>query len=639
MMNRITVLTVGVFLFCAGAPLIAQSQFDIDFGFQTQDQSGNEDVYRSHLNEDEGFLLKALRYVDSGGGAFDHLALQISGFGATPRGRLEMTMSKGQIYRLEVDYLYAEHYSAVPGLANPFLDEGIIPGQHTRDRERQVLDVELSFLEGNTFSSMVGLRMNSYDGPGRTTYRLGEDEYQLESELDEREFEIWGGVRFDNGTTHAELTQGFRDFEGEESQRLLFGAGQGNNDRPLLGRDQFLETYSSTAETESDSPITSLTVTSRLSERVDILADFIYADLESTLEHDEAFTGNLTSFQINRFFGGGTETIRSRTESPSWRGSIRAEVALPNAVDLSFGYEKSDREHDGMALIQTLYLDSVNFSNADPRDYLDVIDARPHLEREQDVLEAEVTADDLGDFKVWASYAIFDEKTTLSEDLAQIVLPEGQQGSFDRQIDDVRIGGGYDSGATHATIEYRNEDADEAVVRTDFLERESLTVRVRTAIVGAFHLSAHAKQMESENPLAGIDYELELDTIGIDADVTVESFSATLSYSVYDLASELTYRDPLFETRTSSHVEDGDNLHLGVRWSGERLSLEGWGSTYENEGALAYTFERYGARVGWRLNEQLVANIEARNDTYEETALPAADYDVDTFALTLGWRR
>jgi hypothetical protein len=639
-MKHIHVFLSGVLFFGAVSPLAGQTQLDLDLGFQTRDLSGNKDVYRSHLNEDEGFLLKTLAYRDSGGAAFDHLELEISGFGASPRGRLDMKMSKGDLFRLDVDYLYAEHFSAVPGLANPFLADGIIPGQHTRDRERQVLDVEMSFLESNIVSPMVGFRWNSYNGPSRTTYHLGEDEYQLQSQIDEREWEIWAGARFDNGATHAELTQGWRDFDGSENQNLLFGAEQGNNDRPFLGHDQYLDTYTSRSQTDSETPVTRLTVTSRLNPRVDLLADFVYADLESTLSSDETYAGSLTSFQINRFFGGGSESIQSRTESPSWRGNLRLEVLLPRDIDLSLGYEKSDREHDGVALITTLFLDSVTFSNADPEDYLTVIDARPHLDREQDVLEAKVTANELGDFKLWASWSLFDEQTTLSEDLAQIVLPDGQQGRFDRQVEDVRIGAGYHAGATHASIEYRNEDADSAVVRTDFLERETLTVRVRTAIAGAFHLSAHAKQLEAENPLAGIDYELELDTFGIDADVTMgESFSAVLSYSVFDLTSALVYRDPLFVSRTSSYVEDGDNLSLGLHWTGERLSLEGWGSTYDNTGAVAYTYERYGVRAGWRVNEQLRASIEARNDSYEEEALPVADYDVDTYAFIIGWRR
>ena len=104
-----------------------------------------------------------------------------------------------------------------PEFANP-LFPAVIPGQHTINRVRNLFDAEIELFPGRWITPIVGYTRNTYTGPGRTTYTIGQDEFRLASDLDDIDQEVRAGVAFDVGAVTGRIVQGWRQFR--ETDRL-----------------------------------------------------------------------------------------------------------------------------------------------------------------------------------------------------------------------------------------------------------------------------------------------------------------------------------------------------------------------------------------------------------------------------------
>ncbi len=52
-------------------------------------------------------------------------------------------------------------------------------GQQTFDRRRNMVDANVELLRWSKFTPFAGVSWNRYDGPGTSTYHVGEDEFLL----------------------------------------------------------------------------------------------------------------------------------------------------------------------------------------------------------------------------------------------------------------------------------------------------------------------------------------------------------------------------------------------------------------------------------------------------------------------------
>ena len=80
---------------------------------------------------------------------------------APPAGRQARSLQARRSRGGETDF-----YSALPAFANPFLAEGIIPGQQTYNRTRNIYDATLELLPGKMISPILQFTRNTYSGPG-----------------------------------------------------------------------------------------------------------------------------------------------------------------------------------------------------------------------------------------------------------------------------------------------------------------------------------------------------------------------------------------------------------------------------------------------------------------------------------------
>lgn len=635
----------------------APAPFEFELGWRTLSVDGNEAMYRSQINEREGFLLRTftLQTADFGTGTtlFDHFRVDASELGAGPAGMFRLELGKSSAYTLRMNYRQADLYSALPRLANPFLEAGVIPGQHTLDLARRTFDVDLELLRWRAITPFIGFTSYESSGPGTSTYTIGGDDFHLRSDLEESESELRAGFGFTFGPVYGQLTQGWRTLETEESMVLVNGAG--NNPGPVLGRPVTASGFARNAETEIDAPFTNLFVTGELGDRVRLVADYVTLDADTDSIEEDAMSGSFVSFGLRRYFQGLEETTTSRADSKTSRGGLRAEVALFDGVDLIAGYQTRERDLTGNALIESLFLATENFSNADHRDVTEVLETENALTREDEILTAGLRARALGPFSVWGYFTQTQQDLTMTPDVEEIVVPGSQGGTFERGIDSLDLGAAFTRAGLTLQASFRMDEADETILRTDYLDRDRTRLRASWGTQnGRFRIGALAEETDLANETEGIGYDGEISRMSADFEVgVIEPLRLWGSYSDYQSNTEILFRRPeTFAVQSSLHEEDGQAIEAGARLGFARFALDASFAQFQNEGTTPFDIDRLRLGAGFDITPRYGLSAEWVTDEYAETGdwscgIPVTcaqgvglgDYQADRFGVFVRVRR
>ena len=634
-----TLLILIALTLLGAVPAAAQTAtFDIEAGYQAVDVGGNEDLYRTQVNQDDGLVLRNLSFTlldPKAEGMFDRLRINASGFGGNPNGRFRMDAGLAKVYRLTLDYSHFENFSALPALANPLLGEGVIPGQHTFDRERDMAGIELQIMPGRAITPIIGYRWNRFDGPRRTTYFVGQDEFRLDSDLQETEKEFYAGLSFNAGGFTGTLLQGWRSYEGRDRLSLHPGAGSGNNDREVLGTDIYADAYTRAGRTEADTPVTNLFVTGTLFEKLRLSGTFARADAETEAGSGELLSGSLVSFQINRFFAGLDESVASRTDSPSWRGEVRAAYDVTDHFNVDLGYQMRNTRLDGWALVSSLYTDTLTLGGLEAGDLSRLAEMNNSMERDQEIADLTLNFSDLGPFKVWAGGSIDSQDLDIDQDAAEIVVPGSQEGEFNREITRYFLGGSVDIFKGTLLLDYQTEDGDEAVLRTDFTTRDRYRLRVTYPIADLFELFGTAEKIDSDNLDSGIGYEAETKHYSAQVGFTpIQNLAFRATWDSFKTDSSVAIRRPYdLGVESSLYSDDGTMLEGSVDWTGGRFGIQAGYSTLDNTGTFLFQLDRIFARCTYEFNKQISLGLEYESHDYSEDLFSAADFDAERYGI------
>ena len=640
--ERIAALLLGAVLL---APAGASGQavpLDLELGYRFLDVNGNRDMYRSQINDREGILLHSLTFSTGtiGGSFIDSLRVDAFDLGAGPAGRFRLEAGRTGLYRVRVEYRRMEFFSALPAFANPLLDSGIIPGQHTYDRTRNLLDVDVEILPNGAITPIVGYTLNRYEGPARTTYSVGTDEFRLASDLDDTEQEARVGFAFRAGGFTGRIVQGWRQFKETERLALAPGESEGNNQTPVLGRPQSLTDFDRVSRVRTNVPVTTAFVTGRFAGRVKVSAGYVRANSDTEGSETEDLTGNLVSFQINRFFQGLTEPISSRARNEQWRGHGRVQVEVADGMDVTVGYTQRHRELDGFALISSLFTDTLTFTGQDPRDLERIIEANTALERTEKIFDASFDARSLGPVALRVGYEQTDQDVRVTPDPEEIVVPGGQGGDFNRRIRSWNASANFTRSGLTLGADYRRDRADDAIVRVDYIDRDRYRVRAGWSLGDRIRLSANGEQVDVSNDRPGIGFDGRIRQYGGDLEgVPVKPLTLRFSASRFEATSTIPIRQPQdFSIITSRNRERGTWLEGGASLNFARFRLEGAAGRLENDGTFPFTINRARARAEFDWNSRLTSVVEWNNDKYSESRQENGNlggYDANRYGVFL----
>jgi hypothetical protein len=611
----------------AATSLSAQTMpIDVEVGYRFTDISGNEAMYRTQINEDEGLLIRALTISSQ------DFRLDLSDVGVGPASSLRLETRRDGLYRFNVRYRRADAFSALPSFAL---------GQHTFDRTRDVLDADLEILRWSAIKPFVGYSWNRYEGPGTTTWHVGQDEFLLSQDLRDTDREIRVGAGFEVGPVQGQFTQGWRSFSGRESLTLAPGANNGNNSGPVVGRPITIGELTREERTDADTPFTTLYVTGQATSRIRLIGNFARFAADSDSDGSDAVTGSLASFALGRFFTGISESSTARAKNTTWRGGARAEIVFNDKVDLTAGYRREHRELDGSALIRTIYLQSVTFGGADPRDIEVILNATNALEREEDVLDAGVSVRPLTPLALRVGISQSSTDVTVTPDLSEIVVNGNQGGTFDRRVRTFLLDGSYTkSGLTLGASVERNS-ANDPILRTDFIDRDRYRVRAGWKAPKWFRAGLTADETKQSNSEPQFGYDATLRQYTADLELTpVSALTLRGSTSRFRSDSNILIRRPEnFTTEESIHLEKGKSIEGGLSLNWSRLTFDGDLSHFENEGSLPFELDRSRARLTVQLHAAFGIGAEWARDEYTEAAFTVADYEASRYGVFLLLRR
>ncbi len=642
----LSTMLAGGLLATAAARASGQTPVEVEFGYRFLDVSGNRDMYRSQINDRQGFLLRSLSMTtdDFGGktGLFDQLRFDATDLGTGPAGGFRLEMGRAGIYRLRTSYQRTELFSALPGFANPLLDAGIVPGEHTYDRTRHRFDAEIELLPGGAITPIIGYSRNSYSGPGASTYHVGQDEFRLTQSLSDLDQEIRAGAAFHAGPITGQILQGWRKFTSDETLTLAAGAGNGNNSAPVLGVPVSLNGFSRETSTDINTPATSAFITGRFGPRVKVIASYTRARGSSDTDEREDLTGNLVSFELSRFFQGLSEPVSAHATATQWNGSGRVEVAVIDGIDWEAGYVRRHRELDGYALISSLFLDTVTFAHLDPHDISALLQAQTAIDRTESVYETSLSARVLGPVSIRGGYSQTNQDLSITEDPSEIVVPGGQGGDFHRTVKSYNVALTYSAHGVTAGGDYRGERGDEPVVRTDFRNRDRYRLRASWKWKELARISASAEQIDVSNTDAGIGLDGRVRQYGGDLEIFPwKPLEIRVSGAKYQADNSTLIRQPQdFSIVQSVYREDGTSFEGSLGYTLARMNFQVSYGRFENKGAFPFVIDRARLRAEVPVTATFSGVAEWSRDKYAEHAADQPDlgnFNANRYGVFVRW--
>ena len=639
-------LLPALLLLLAALPAAAQTvPLEIEVGYRFANIDGNVDEYRSQINEREGILIRNITWasgdVGDHTGLVDHFRVDGSELGVGPAGSLRLEIGKSRFYNLRFFYRRAEAFSALPDFANPFFPT-LIPGQHTYKRVRNIYDTELEILPGGMITPILGYTRNTFDGPGQTTYHLGQDEFRLSENLSNRDEEFRLGAAFDFGAVNGRFIQGWRRFRENVNTNLAPGEKNGNNSDPVLGLNVSADSLNRSTETRTDTPSTLALVTAHLGPRIKLTGSYQRAHGDADTTETENATGKFVSFELSRFFAGFAETASTESKATFWTGSGRAEFALTDSVDFSAGFSRRHRYLDGFALVSSLYSDTTTFAGADPPNITVLLQAQNHMDRFDTVFDVGAHARALGPFTLRAGYSRTQEDVAVSPDLAEIVITGGQSGDFTRRIDS------YSAGATYSVLgftlaaDYIGDHANNPIVRTDYLDRDQYRFRLGWSTESFLRVGLNGRKTIAVNNDAGIDSSAKVWEYGGDLEfVPAKPVTIRFSASKYLAHSSIPIRVPQdFTVGLSDHREDGVSLEGGVHLLLGPVILDASYARFNNGGSYPFVIDRTRAYGELPVTPKMAFIAEWLRDKYNDAlqnTLARGAYDANRYGFYVRW--
>ncbi len=643
------VLLAGAAAFAAEARLSAQAiPFDIQLGYRWVDVSGNEQEYRTQINDRPGMLLRSLDYTSEGPVAdfFDYVHVDGSDIGAGPAGQLRFLAGQVDRFKLTFTWRETDLYSALPAFANPFLAEGVVPGQQTYNRTRNIYDATLELLPGKAVTPLLGYTRNVYAGPGTTTYHLGGNEFLLNDQVSAVDELYRVGVGFHTGAVEGAVTQGWREYRWRSQESLAPGAGDGNVTTPVLGQQVTASEIDSNVQNKVYTPVTNLWVSGRLLGRVKLIGSYIRADGNAQTSSFETDAGNFVSFELARFFKGLNETIFSAADTNFWRGSARAEITLAPNIDLSGGWSENSRQLTGQALVSSLFLDTVTYAGVPTGNLQKLMEENTSIDRDDQVYDATVTARLLGPFAVNGGWSQTRQNVTVTPDASEIVVPPGQGGTYERTVNTYGGGASFSKAGLMLTADYRHDDANAPIFRTDYINRDRYKFRGVWNFRDLFRLGGVFQETHADDDIVEIGYSTKVREVSADLEVNLWKNMLTLRASggEFLVNREILIRVPQnFDIVPTEQKELGHTWEGGVHFQWERFSLDAGYLWMNNNGSIPFTVERARVLAEYFFTQNLGADFEWLQDKYNERvafdqAGPLANFNAGRYYVGLHWR-
>ena len=536
-----------------------QYRFNLDFGNRWKSGfSGNEDLYRSHIDLGEGPKLFAGDFSffapNNSNRFFDRLELRMDSWGGEPYNTVRVRAVKAGIYQLRFDYKNVKYFNAVPFFANPLFEQGNLQSQRKYDISQRFARIELTLRPGKRISPFFAYQRTGRQGPVRTTLRADGDEFLTGLDVDTHSDDLNFGVNFTASQFTLRLEQGFRWYR-DTSPFLAPGFQEGNSDRPFFGRNIVANDYAGQNDVDGTIPFTTAVAVYHPLDSLLLRGKVSYSMSDVNSDFSDAIDGTFFSFPLQAFYEGKEQQVLGGAKRPNLFGDFSA-TWQPSERFRILERLNIRRSHvSGSAQIQNAFL------NVDP---LLQPGITPRLETSSlldTFLSRNLTIQELqGVFylspqlSVRAGHRFERREAELSEDF-----------SYDRNV--LILGTAYDfSSRNTLALEYELGKTDQPIFRTDALDFHRLRVRGRFHPFDSLQLSGSVTLFDHDNDIPEIDLTSRQRNYALQFTyMPVPRVSISGAYERSNIDSDLLFIIPQsFQPDRSIYAERGDYANLFV---------------------------------------------------------------------------
>jgi hypothetical protein len=484
-------------------------RFTLDLGHRWRSGfAGNEDLYRSQLDYDQGLRLFGGDFFASAPQGqntyFDRIQLRVDSWGGEPHRRASFRMDKANLYELRFDHQGAHYFNAVPFFANPFFEQGILQTQHRFDVSQKRSDFELRLLPGGRFTPFLGIARGDRDGALLTTVAEGGNEFLIHSRQDHWANDYRAGldVRLSNFSLLVE--QGLRHYR-DQSNYQASGLQQGNVLRPILGRTTNLEQYNADHDSTANIPFSNASARFQPWEPLSLRARVSYSMANLSPNFTDQAAGNFVSFPLAAFYGGTLQQTLGTVKKPNLFADFSADWHPFERLRLVESFSTRRFHVSGSAFSNNVFLQVDPLLEQGIRDRVgEETPFNTRLSMDHNIQQLQ------GMFfitpRLMARLGHRWERREV--DVAPVVeapLDPTRRVQWDRNV--LLAGLGYDfTRRSRLALEYEYGVTDAAIVRTDTVDFHRARLRGSYSPFGTLEFHGSATLFNNKNDLENIDF-------------------------------------------------------------------------------------------------------------------------------------
>jgi len=299
---------------------------ELEFGWRQLVLGGNRDLYRSHINLDEGLRLLGFsftsQYPENTGPLFDMLTYRMASWGGDPYNTASLRVEKRGLYRFDFAYSRIVYYNFLPTFANPLLERGELLGQHSRDAARRRSEYRLTLFPDADFSLYLGYERDAQFGRGFTTFPIGLDEFLLLDPPRTTTDDYRMGVNFRLRRWRVTVEQGFRAFRDDihtsHPEGTLNLGNSKNPANPTSANPQqiLLQMFAHDVGIRGLVPTTRLALQGHAHRTVMVTGRFVYSDTNREIVRQEQLMGTLFDLSALRYVTAQTSQSAAQASRP-----------------------------------------------------------------------------------------------------------------------------------------------------------------------------------------------------------------------------------------------------------------------------------------------------------------------------------
>ncbi len=527
----------------------------IDLGYSwLTGVGGSFDAYRSVVDLGSGPKLLGTEFTvtDPKHRAFDQIHVRAYDWGDQPYSTFHLDAKKKGWYDFNADYRDFAYFNYLPSYADPLLGRGITLDEQSFDTRRHFAAFSLDLLPGNWFIPYFAYDRDSGSGTGATTFVTDADTFPVPNTLSDSTNLFRGGVRFELKRFHATLEQGGTTFKDDQSVYQNPGSANfGNVVTPFFGQQLDLSSLLASYGIRGTSVYSKGLFTANPTSWLDLYGQFLYSQPKSTVNYQQAATGNLLLENQVLFYTSQQFLLSAAAELPHTTASFGAEIRPFRHVRITESW-LTDRLHNSASASSSQVL--ANASMSEQTSALLASSLLTNYSQFETDIFFDVTSKLIlrGGYRyVWgeASDAILPPEGLASADSGKLRRNVGIGGVTYRATQKLTVSGEVEDGASGG-----------GYFRTSLYDYQRVRAQARYQATGSLSLSADFTLLNNRNPISGINYDYLASQESLSftwAPAGGKRFDFQGSYSRSAMYSDIGYLEPeVLQPQTSLYREN-----------------------------------------------------------------------------------